>query len=126
MSDILMKGTEPIGQVSETIESGSNANGKYMKYADGTMICTKTIAFTGAVNTPSGALYESVNIDLGNFAQSFYSTPCVSLTTSTYGVVAGARTITKSYAGVTNILRSTSMSNLTADIYLIAIGRWKA
>lgn len=54
-----------VGTVSESggvvtgdiIERGSNANGEYVKYADGTLICTTTEATATATAGPSGGYY---------------------------------------------------------------------
>jgi hypothetical protein len=39
------------------IERGSNANGEFVKWADGTMICTKRVTVSTAVASTSGALF---------------------------------------------------------------------
>ena len=41
------------------IERGSNANGDYVKFADGTLICTTIIDCSGSVNIPLGSLYTT-------------------------------------------------------------------
>ena len=44
------------------VESGSNDNGSWIKYSDGTMICTKKITFTNVVIDEAwGAAYSSKN-----------------------------------------------------------------
>ena len=126
MSDILMKGTEPIGQVCETIESGSNANGRYIKYADGTMICWKQVSYNGAVNDASGALYASSNIDLGNFPIAFIEEPNIQVSASALGLMSGARNASASSAGITNLYRTTSVASMFFVVKVFAIGRWKA
>ena len=40
------------------IERGSNANGEYIKYADGTLICFKYGITTGNINVPSGTMFS--------------------------------------------------------------------
>lgn len=109
-----------------TYDSGSNANGNYIKFADGTMICTKRVEYSGAINTATGALYESANINLGDFPQTFYAIPYVTLSTSIYGFCSGARSTSLGSVGLANILRTTSLSSTTGYIDVIAIGRWKA
>ena len=44
-------------EVGAAIEVGSNANGEYRLFPDGTLICTKTITFSAAINIPYGAIY---------------------------------------------------------------------
>ena len=66
------------------VESGSNSEGSWIKYSDGSMICYKTIIATGInVDNPCGNLYENSSaIQLGNFAQTFKERPIVSLNKS--------------------------------------------
>lgn len=52
------------------IESDSNSDGEYTKFADGTLICTKTVSFTGEVSSPLGSLFISDNINLGAYPTS--------------------------------------------------------
>ena len=47
--------------VSTIIESGSNSNGSYIKFADGTMICYKEIQVTSNITNSWGNLYESAS-----------------------------------------------------------------
>lgn len=58
---------------SKTIyDSGSNSNGSWIKYADGTMICYKRQTFNNvAIATAWGTLYESTKLELGDFPQPF-------------------------------------------------------
>ena len=45
----------PVGAVF-----GSNSDGSYTKFADGTLICWKVLSFTGlAINTAWGGVYEN-------------------------------------------------------------------
>jgi hypothetical protein len=118
------------------IERGSNANGEYVKYADGTLICTaSTLLFT----------YSSVN-ELGfgdySFPAVFVAKPAVSLTPSGAGIlqgVVGAGALFRAQylnpiAWVTSSSGAQLTLNTNADlplqsgdefeIALIAIGRW--
>ena len=45
------------GQSNGIIESGSNTNGNYIKFADGTLICTIRKTINIAINTAWGSLY---------------------------------------------------------------------
>ena len=117
--------------VSEIILSGSNANGSWIKFADGTLICTKTI--TGAVTQPTdwtewGSLYY-FSTNGGSWAETFYSAPTVSASNVSddaafmIGSIKGVST-----TGLTNvtIVRPTAPSVLSFGISVIAVGRWKA
>lgn len=58
--------------INSIIESGSNENGSWIKYADGTMICYKRQTFNNvAISTAWGVLYESTKLELGDFPQPF-------------------------------------------------------
>ena len=60
-------------QGNPIVESGSNANGNYIKYYDGTLICYKRHNFgTVSCDTAWGSLYETSSaLDLGNFPVAF-------------------------------------------------------
>lgn len=68
LTELRVDGT-PVGFI---IDSGSNSNGNWIKFSDGTMICHKRQIFS---NTPIkntwGNLVESDMLSLGEFPQSF-------------------------------------------------------
>lgn len=114
---------------------GTNTNGTYRKYPDGTLICTKRVNF-GNIQpsdwTAWGAWYESTNeYDAGDWPVAFTEVPTLSATqvqSGTYMGVAVAelwmdRTTTK--IGKTYFYRpsAASVNNVTYDF--IGIGRWK-
>lgn len=113
---------------SPIIESGSNSNGNYIKYADGTMICTKSIQVTSSVTNGWGNMYESTSaVSLGNWVEEFYYTPVVSATKMSGG---GCwfeliESVSKSSCGRTYLVSAVSR-NITVWINIIGIGRWKA
>lgn len=118
-----------VGTVSEAagvptgaiIEAGSNADGDYTRFADGTQICTSPNLPSGAVNTAIGALYRSDSI-AWSFPMPFSSPPAVSGTAGNAG-----RWLTLGYASelstFTRII-SPSASGASSDARLMAIGRW--
>lgn len=112
------------------VESGSNSNGYYIKFSDGTMICTKT-ASVEVLNTAWGdwgTLKEVTSLSLGDFAETFYQAPNVSLSLS--GDAAWLERIsgtTVSSVGTISILRPNSPGRTTNySVSVTAIGRWKA
>lgn len=109
------------------VESGSNANGNYIKYYDGTMICFKTLSDSVAMTSSWGSLYEG-EMQLGNFAEEFIDIPEVfySNVSSTGAMVEGrgSTQISKTSAGSIYLCRATSITN-TVKINVLAIGRWK-
>ena len=60
-------------------ESGSNGNGSWIKYADGTMVCNKYVSGTTDVTTKWGSLYEG-SIRCGDYPQPFIEKPFVHAT----------------------------------------------
>ena len=121
--------TIPDGYEEISEMSGSNANGSWIKFADGTMICSKEITITGINITNSwGALYESTSaISLGNFAQPFVEKPIVNVdkTEGQGSWLEVHENITTTSAGRCYVASAVSSSNKTLKFNIIAIGRWK-
>lgn len=57
------------------LEYGSNANGEYIRWADGTQMCFKTVTGLGPISTAVGSVFVSGNIALGTMAAAFVSPP---------------------------------------------------
>lgn len=108
------------------VESGSNANGNYIKFSDGTMICTKKISGNVDITNSWGVLFESSAIDCGKYANEFNKVPEISATATGSGVI--IETITggteKKYGNL-YLLLPMSQENRSYTISLIAIGTWK-
>lgn len=114
--------------VNGIVESGSNTNGNWIKYIDGTMICYNTISLNNiAVNTANGSMYISSTQTLGSFPQTFTSTPKVTITphAEAFGWVAQQDQASTTSVGRITMCRSTSSSSSSYEIDYIAIGRWK-
>lgn len=115
--------------INGVIESGSNANGYYAKYADGTMICTKQVSITAEITSSWGNLYDTGNqdIDLGNYAQPFVgNVPQVSITMSSANgcwLEGCSDRTTSSYGKI--VLASATSKTASVAYDLIAIGKWK-
>ena len=109
------------------IESGSNANGRYIKYADNTMICTQVANLgTMTVSQNDGASVNWI------YPAQFIDTKDLCLIAQPTGwasnrFVASLYPNTTSYA-YGECFAITGTWNLTGETYLvqIAIGRWKA
>lgn len=111
------------------IESGSNANGNYVKYADGTMICYLNIEVTDqALNNAYGAnLYQgsrtwtypvqfiddNVSVSCGQFQWG---------TSASWGTVVAADKTSAQLRGIDAFSRATGTAT---KIQAMAIGRWK-
>lgn len=116
------------------IERGSNANGEYVKFADGTMICTHAITFTNVAEFGDGTRTNPYRSDVENwiFPVIFSSAPNVTCSASVNLVDSPARMVFGLYRSVgasatynVQVLRvSDSPTVATADVDCFAIGRW--
>ena len=111
------------------VESGTNTNGSWLKYANGTMICTKKITFTNVVIDDAwGAVYSSKNtFNFGDYAQEFIEIPNVSIT-----LADGATCFSEAFSGRTKtaigstwLWKPAIEANGTMTFDVIAIGKWR-
>lgn len=129
-------GTNWVGTVSQSgqssvIERGSNANGEFVKFADGTMICTNRIvagSLTFAEQT-SGLWITSSQTTGVNFAATFTSIDSVSIdargtnSTGIWGSLAGPMSLSK-IADSYRYISSNDSSTANLVINFTGIGRW--
>ena len=110
------------------IERSSNANGEYVKFADGTLICTSPIINSGPsewltlanrFGTTSGTIYYK--IITWTFPIVFISTPVVVCTNN--GTGAGQVTGTNIYSAEHTLFNIAGAQDRKCNF--IAIGRWK-
>ena len=111
-------GGVPSGSI---VERSSNANGEYVKFADGTMICTRML--TGTTTTSSGSIFVSSSYSTWTFPVAF-----VGLFPSVLGTVNGGgrwvltQSLSLTSVGVAQASPISSATSLGA--YLTAVGRW--
>lgn len=123
--------TEIIGTVAQTggiatgsvVERGSNANGEYVKHADGTMICTRGTLSAANASTALGSLFRSADV-AWTFPAAFINT--------THLVVSGdvddadswlsANTVTTTGCNLRALAGATKAGALT--LRAMAVGRW--
>lgn len=111
--------------------SGSNSYGNWIKFEDGTMICTRTITVTIDCTNSWGSLYYGQNNDKFNFAQSFIEPPILNLQYNATGslsfipIVYSNIVIDKDGFKRIEIARPNSATGVTVKVYFIAIGKWK-
>ena len=117
--------------VNGIVESGSNNYGNWIKFEDGTMICTRTITVTIDCTNSWGSLYYGENYDKFNFAQSFIEPPILNLQ---YNATGSLSFIPIAYSEIVidkdgfkkiEIARPTSATGVSVEVYFIAIGKWK-
>lgn len=111
---------------------GSNANGYYQKFDDGTLICWNRITISSVPITSSmGTLYVSGNLtNFGNYPITYIDTPIVTITSESddnyvycwaFKSVRPSATEVRGFRMVS--YQSVTLTNLR--ITYIAIGRWK-
>ena len=120
--------------VNGIVESGSNENGNWIKYNDGTMICTNRYFIQGLGNTTtqSGALYVSNEIEGKTFPATFTSRPEIffNFENATWGDknIISIKTIgypTTSVAPSIQLVSATNSTNTAINFEYLAIGKWK-
>lgn len=109
--------------ISGIVSSGSNANGNWTKFADGTMICTHVLIGPISMGLYLTGLYQGVLT--WTFPSQFVGSPVVSGTgvdQSSVGWVSGGN-ITQSSAGIVYFSKTSSVAG--SGLPVMAIGRWK-
>ncbi|MEF2552038.1 hypothetical protein VQ042_11805 [Aurantimonas sp. A2-1-M11] len=107
------------------IERGSNANGQYVRFADGTQICWHTLTST-TINGPNGSIFISDEA-LWTFPAAFSSAP---VATARARRLSGGGTVFTVDSGetlsatATGFRAANSQSGDAAAIQAIAFGRW--
>lgn len=115
------------------IERGTNANGMYVRFADGTQICTNTVNITVAIDQAKGAMYSSVyGNPLGDFPKPFAGTSEDVFITGDVTSGGGAWAFnsqlyntTTTSAGSVFLFRPVTSVSQTYKFTYHAIGRWK-
>lgn len=111
-------------------EHGSNANGEYYKFHDGTLICVKKMDISASCNNAWGALYDSSEINMGAWPYAFVDVPAISppafCTNNYFAWAEGVSGASATSAGKTFLCRATLVDELiTGTLHIAGIGRWK-
>lgn len=121
-----------LGNRGYIFDSGSNSNGSYIKYSDGTMICYKKVTGSADITTAWGSLYTSSSVSLGNWAATFSTAPvasvyaqCQSGTQYMLSTSNVADTTGTTSAGSVTLIRPSSRSGTAYILYCIGIGKWR-
>ena len=112
-------GGVPTGAI---IQRGSNANGEFVRYADGTQICWTPPRPTGSRNNADGSVFSSALLGPHNWPIAFVSAPSVfgSTPSSEVGWMGALGTPTLIYAR-SYFPVSTAIST---DYVVTGLGRW--
>lgn len=110
------------------IERGSNANGEYVRFADGTQICTKTLTGLGPISTADGSGFSSASIAVGAFAAVFSSAPNCMFSSQGVGAaksfVQGGGSPSTTGASTVFLSRFTSSAATDFTLQCTFVGRW--
>ncbi len=110
-------------------QTSANGNDSYIKFADGTMICTKFVSLSNiAIDIADGVMYRSDNLSLGDWLTPFKSKPIYTISQNSgtsVGMVYYLTGASSTSAGTVRILRTTANSSANWGAGIIAIGRWK-
>jgi len=112
-------------RVNSDLVYNNGADGQSWKYADGTLICTKNVSWEGSCNVAWNPGYETPDIPLGNWPESFITAPAVSVSVySPAGMVERISDVSTSSAGNIKLYRPSTLT-ATWTIGVMGIGRWK-
>lgn len=119
LGTVSQSGGTPTGAV---IQRGSNGNGEFVRFADGTQICTNTLS-GGSATTASGSLYVSGD-ETWTFPQAFTSITGLSAFAAVMNNTRFCNAYSVSTSDATFRQFSTTSSAGTPNIRVTAIGRW--
>jgi hypothetical protein len=119
LGTVSQSGGTPTGAV---IQRGSNGNGEFVRFADGTQICTHSIS-GGATTTAAGSIFTSGD-ETWTFPQAFTSATGLTVAASvmTVGRWCNVYGTTSSDATIRQFNSSSNAG--TPSIRVVAIGRW--
>ncbi len=121
--------TTPLNASNLNIETGSNDNGSYIKFPDGTMICYQN--FSGNVDCSiayGSGYYGYFNLsNIKPFPVSFVETPVISVTlmdNDLIGAVPYSPTKT-TCSSIAMYIYGLNSKNKEITLNVLAIGKWK-
>ena len=105
----------------DAMERGSNANGEYVRLADGTQICTRVFDHTLSMSA-AGSVYTE-NLSPWTFPANFVSGSVPSFHCNMRACWGGADNVTNGYA-IPKVYSHDDKSTSTRKAHLLAVGRW--
>lgn len=111
-------------------ESGSNDNGYYIKFDDGTMICKHTLTFPGGTPVAGGQVeqewvYPVAFIKKPQVMRSIEVYTSVTALASNYSVVGRGQITSPTKCNVMVVHLNRTPETAATYVSLVAIGRWK-
>lgn len=112
-------------KLAQIIQSGSNANGSYIKYSDGTMICYGSTSLNEVSVSDYYSFCKRTNSLTITFPMEFDEVPNVTITNQGFGIF--SYTINNITANNFSYYAFTypSGSNISGSLQYVAIGKWK-
>ena len=112
-------------KLAQIIQSGSNTNGSYIKYSDGTMICYGSTSLNEVSVSDYYSFCKRTNSLTITFPMEFDEVPNVTITNQGFGIF--SYTINNITANNFSYYAFTypSGSNISGSLQYVAIGRWK-
>lgn len=112
--------------------SGSNDNGEWIKYGNGTMICRQTVKGTIDITTAWGSLYSSESMTLPDFPMTFIERPTITVSPQTqtgtqYMITGngGGSSGNAAHGGNICLIRPLSRTGVAYILDIVAVGKWK-
>ena len=109
------------------LQRGSNANGDFIRYADGTQICMKVVNSRQSITVPDGALFLGPLAAYGDYPAAFISRPAVSLEIhDAPGVFLVSGTLAPSATQPGYWVAASTQTRAVVDYFVsvTAVGRW--
>jgi hypothetical protein len=119
----------PVSQSNGTpsggvIERGTGVEGDYVRFADGTQICTLS-RNTTVTTFPNGALHiDSTGFGSWSFAKPFAQIPTVSVQVEGVQIWGAATSVSATDVSAVSVLSTVAEVGLVATVRLMAMGRW--
>lgn len=106
---------------------GTNENGEYWKFPDGTLICAKRIVASMSFTTAFGSWYETASaVQFGNWPFPFISIPVAQVTVlGRMAIAESLQYLSPTSAGSSYFARPNSVQDQSTTVHIIGIGRWK-
>ncbi|WP_429949649.1 hypothetical protein ACQYWY_21930 [Comamonas sediminis] len=113
---------------SPVVSRGSNANGEYVQFGNGTQICAVDLTFSSAINVADGSLFLSPAVAAWTFPAAFNAVPKVIGQPTGNGAFAMypvSDSVTTTTVDGVYLVSSSSRTSATRRVTRMAIGTWK-
>ena len=119
-------GSMPTVGNTPILESGSNANGNWIKYEDGTLICYHSVVMTTETTTTEGSVFRTAGTHW-TYPLAFISPPEFTggLIYSVYCWFGGGNGTNTTTTAFYAVYRGSAGTGFFPEVSLQAIGKWK-